>query len=89
MLFRSNTTDQRQVIAGPRGTTLKFMLSAQSEVSTSDYLFNTLGQDITSGFDAGPTVTNARGILTNVRITGVTTGNVLDIPLMVVKKIAP
>jgi hypothetical protein len=85
----NNVNDQKQVIAGPRGTTLAFKLSAQSEVTTSDYLFNTLGQDITDGFDSGPTVTNARAILTNIRITGVTTGNNLDIPLMVVKKIAP
>lgn len=77
-----------QVIAGPRGTYLRFKLAAQSEVSTSDHLFNTLGTDITSGW-TGVTVTNVRGILTSVRVTGVTTGNVLDIPLMVVKKIAP
>lgn len=84
----NNTNDQGQVIAGPRGTSLSFKLSANSEVSTSDYLFNTLGKDITAGF-ANPTALNVRGILTNVRIIGVTTGNTLDIPLMVIKKIAP
>jgi hypothetical protein len=84
----NDSNDVGQVIAGPRGTTLKFKLAAQNEVSTSDYLFNTLGTDITSGW-AGVTVTNVRGVLTNVRVTGVTTGNVLDIPLMVIKKIAP
>lgn len=84
----NNTTDVGQIIAGPRGTTVKFKLLSQSEVSTSDYLFNTIGQDITSGF-VGGNATNVRGILTNVRVTGVTTGNILDIPLMVVKKIAP
>lgn len=84
----NNTTDVGQVIAGPRGTSLKFKLSAQSEVSTSDYLFNTLGTSLLSGF-TGPTVTSIRGILTNVRVIGVTTGNSLDIPLMVIKKIAP
>jgi hypothetical protein len=77
-----------QVIAGPRGTSLTIKLSANSEVSTSDYLFTTLGTDLTAGF-ANPTATSVRGILTNIRITGVTTGNTLDIPLMVVKKISP
>lgn len=83
-----------QVIAGPRGTTLKFKLASQSEVSTSDYLFYTLGRALTvgvGGFNGNPntTPTNIRGILTNVRVTGVTTGNILDIPLLVVKLITP
>lgn len=75
------------VIAGPRGTFLQFKLISQNEVSTSDYLFTQLGKDITSGFD--PAIGYASGILTNVRVVGVTTGNTLDIPLMVVKKITP
>lgn len=75
------------VIAGPRGTFLQFKLISQNEVSTSDYLFTQLGKDITSGFS--PAIVYASGILTNVRVVGVTTGNTLDIPLMVVKKITP
>lgn len=85
----NNTTDVGQVIRGPRGTYLQFKLSSQAEVSTSDYLFNTLGRDVTAGFSGSLPATNIRGILTNVRVTGVTTGNSLDIPLMVIKKIAP
>jgi len=81
-----NTTNQ--VIAGPRGTSLAFKVVSQNEVSTSDYLFSQLGKDLTAGCD-DPAVTDIRGILTNVRVTCVTTGNVIDIPLMVVKKIAP
>jgi hypothetical protein len=75
------------VIAGPRGTFLQFKLISQNEVSTSDYLFTQLGKNITSGFI--PEIVYASGILTNVRVVGVTTGNTLDIPLMVVKKITP
>jgi len=85
---QNDTQSSAHVIAGPRGSTLAFKLASQSEVSTSDYLFNTIGSDITAGW-AGATATNVRGILTNIKITGVTTGNVLDIPLVVVKKIAP
>lgn len=77
-----------QVIAGPRGTLLKFKLLSHSEVSISDYLFNSIGKDISSGWTGPVTVTNARGILTNIRVTGVTTGNVIDIPLMAIKKIS-
>lgn len=82
-----------QVIAGPRGTSLTIKLSSNSEISTSDYLFNTLGTALTIGstgfFNAQTTATNIRGILTNIRIIGVTTGNTLDIPLMIVKLISP
>lgn len=87
----NSSTDQNQVIAGPRGTFLNFKLASQNEVSTSDYLFNQLGKEIYSGFSGGtlPSATSVRSILTNIRITGVTTGNTIDIPLLVVKKIAP
>lgn len=77
----STATDQ--VISGPRGTGLRFKLKSKSDILINDYLFNTLGTDISTGF--GMSAEMVRGILTNVRITGVTTGNVLDIPLMVVK----
>jgi hypothetical protein len=80
--------DIGQVIAGPRGTYLKFKLTSKTEISTSDYLFNQIGKNITAGFTAG-SADYVSGILTNIRVTGVTTGNSLDIPLMVVKKIAP
>ena len=87
----SNPPDQNQVIAGPRGTYLNFKLISQNEVATSDYLFNQLGKEIYSGFSGGtlPAATSVRSILTNIRVTGVTTGNTIDIPLLVVKKIAP
>lgn len=82
------TNSVGQVIAGPRGTSIQFRLKSQNDVKSNDYLFNTLGTDITSGF-VGGAATNVRGILTNIRVVGVTTGNVVDIPLMIVKKIAP
>lgn len=79
-----------QVIAGPRGTYLNFKIASQNEVATSDYLFNQIGKDLTTGFSASSlAVTNIRGILTSVRITGITTGNSIDVPLMIIKKIAP
>jgi len=87
-----NSTDaQNQVIAGPRGTYLNFKLISQNEVASSDYLFNQLGKEIYSGFSGGSlaAATSVRSILTNIRVTGVTTGNTVDIPLLIVKKIAP
>lgn len=87
---KNDTGAVTQIIAGPRGTNLRFALRTSAELVNSDYLFNLLGKDITAGFVTNPgTATNVRGILTNVRVIGVTTGNIVDIPLMIVKKIAP
>jgi hypothetical protein len=78
------------VLKGPRGTKLEFKLGAQNDVSVSRYLFDQLGTDVTALFtnDTEITANEVRSILTNVRITGVTTGNSIDIPLLLVKKIS-
>lgn len=79
-----------QVIKGPKGTYLQFSLKTQAELTTSDYLFNLLGKNLTTGaggFSSPASV--VRGILTNIRITGVTTGSKIDIPLMIIKLISP
>lgn len=92
--FPEATSNQDlSVIAGPRGTRLEIKLSSQNEVSTSRYLFDKLGKDITSlftisGGSAGAGATEVRSILTNIRIIGVTTGNSIDIPLLLVKRIS-
>ena len=75
-----------QVIRGPRGTILKFAILASTELSTSDYLFTKLGGTMTTaGLGMGSAVA-LRYIDTNVRVTGVTTGYSLDIPVRFVKK---
>ena len=82
-------TISTQVIAGARGTYLTFKLKSQLEVATSDYLFNQLGNDETSNFDGdSPNATNVRSILTSIKITGLTTGSSLEIPLLLIKKIS-
>ena len=82
-------TISTQVITGARGTYLTFKLKSQLEVATSDYLFNQLGNDETSNFDGdSPNATNVRSILTSIKITGLTTGSSLEIPLLLIKKIS-
>jgi len=78
------------VLKGPRGTKLEFKLGAQNDVSVSRYLFDQLGTDVTALFtnDTEIVGNEVRSILTNIRITGVTTGNSIDIPLLLVKKIS-
>jgi hypothetical protein len=85
----SNTSGQ--VIAGSRGTTLKFKLKAAVEVATSDYLFNQVGTNITNEFTVNggaSSATNVRSIVTTVRITGLTTGYAIDVPVVLIKKIS-
>lgn len=89
----ATTSTDLRIMAGPRGTTLNFRLGSQNEVSTSRYLFDQLGKNITSlftinGGTPGAGASEVKSILTNVRIIGVTTGNSIDIPLMLIKKIS-
>jgi len=67
----TGTTDQ-QVIAGPRGTTLRFRLQPTEDIVSTNYFFTLLGDtaDTTDYF-----------IDTTVRVTGLTTGYRIDIPV--------
>ena len=69
------------VIAGPRGTRLKFKIKSSIELSVSSFLFTKLGGTWTA--DSSKTFYY---IDTTVRITGATTGYRLDVPLRFVKK---
>ena len=67
-------------ILGPRGTRFQFGLQAATDVKTSDYLFNTIGVDVSEGGKS------FSAIDTSIRITGVTTGYRVDIPVRVLKE---
>jgi hypothetical protein len=86
----ANLNSSGQVIAGSRGTILEFKIKSALEVATSDYLFNQIGSDVTSLVKrSGAAVgTNIRNIVTTVRITGLTTGYAIDVPLVLFKKIS-
>ena len=78
-----------QVISGPKGNKLEFKIKSSTDVSTSTYLFDTLGTSLTvggSGFNVTTGVTSIKSILTNITVTGVTTGYSIDIPVLLVKK---
>lgn len=79
-----------RVIRGPLGTSLKFKIKSSLGIQTSDYLFENLGSSMeinaSTGFqNYSGTITTARQILTNLRVTGVTTGTSIDIPILLVK----
>ena len=86
-------TSNTSAIAGPRGTRVSFQIKASLELNSSTFLFNQLGStataDATSTLGLGAnssTTANFLYIDANVRITGVTTGSRIDIPLRFLKK---
>ena len=77
---RSGTQMSGEVIAGPRGSSLKFLVGPSTNLNSSTYLFTQLGTTSTLGG------VNVYQIDTTVRITGVTTGYRVDLPIRFVKK---
>ena len=77
--------DSEQVIAGPRGTLLTFSIGASIELNQSDFLFDQLGTTWAIGAAGNPTGQVVKYIDTIVKVTGVTTGYRLDIPIRYVK----
>ena len=69
----------RQNLAGPRGNSLQFRIGASLNLKTSTFLFTQLGGEFS---DADKTFYY---IDTIVRVTGVTTGYKIDIPVRFVK----
>ena len=94
--FLSTTTDAayfeditdtsiRSAVAGPRGTRLVFKIKSSVELATSTYLFTRLGSTVSLPGASGATISNVKFLDSTVRITGVTTGYRLDIPIRFVK----
>ena len=73
-----------QVIKGPRGTKLQFKLQGSLDLNTSTFLFTQLGGVVALTIDG--VSTNFLYIDSNIRVTGVTTGNRIDIPVRFIKK---
>ena len=80
-VVKNTTKDEgaTEVIAGPRGTSLMFGIGSSLELNTSDFLFERLGSQTTVGSET------VYKIDTFLRITGLTTGVRIDIPLRFVK----
>ena len=68
-------------INGPVGTRLKFAIKASLDLNSSTFLFTQLGTTVTSGVLSGYYVISA-----NIKVTGVTTGYSINIPVRFVKK---
>ena len=86
-------TSNTSAIAGPRGTRVSFQIKASLELNSSTFWFNQLGSSKVSaasiaalGLGEGSTASDFLYIDANVRVTGVTTGSRIDIPLRFLKK---
>lgn len=76
-----------QTLSGPRGTRLEFSVVASDDLYSSEYFFDLLGSNASSVIVGGQTLTSVKYIDSTVRITGMSTGYRLDIPIRFVKKV--
>lgn len=84
------TTNGAQTLRGPRGTILEFSIQSSIELQSGTFLFERMGQTIGDIAPQGANFISGMGfkhhfIDTNVRVTGVTTGYSIDIPVRFVK----
>ena len=70
-----------QVIAGSRGTVLQFRISPSIDLTANDALFNKIGSTVSVES------TTVKNIDAYVRVTGVTTGYRLDVPVRFLRKV--
>ena len=85
------TVGNNSAIAGPRGSRIGFAIRASLELNTSESLFDRLGG--TTGMEGASSPSNDiagtfKYIDSTVRVTGVTTGYRVDIPIRFLKKTA-
>ena len=72
LVIGTDTGTNQEVIAGPRGTTLRFRLRPTEDIVSTNYFFTLLGDT---------SLNTDYFIDTTVRVTGLTTGYRIDIPV--------
>jgi len=75
-----DTISASQIIQGPRGTSLEFRLQSSMDLNTSSFLFEQLGGEVTMDTEGGST-SPTKFIDSNIRVVGVKTGVMIDIPV--------
>ena len=75
-----------ETIKGPRGSRIRFRIASSIDLQTSDFLFTKLGNTGQSFAKATSGTATVSTIDTHVRITGLTTGYRIDIPVRFIKK---
>ena len=82
-----DSTSTSQVISGPRGTIVKFKIAASLDLNTSTYLFTQLGGTTTMLNKNSSYTQSVYYIDTTVRVTGMSTGYSIDVPVRFLKTI--
>jgi hypothetical protein len=85
--FVTSITDENTSILGPVGTRLKFAIRASLDLNSSTFLFTQLGTTVSSATLTGGGSGNYYVISTNIKVTGVTTGYSINVPVRFVKKV--
>lgn len=77
-----DTVSASEVISGPRGTRLEFRLQSSMDLNTSSFLFEQLGGETTMPTeDINLSPEDVLFIDSNIRVVGVKTGVMIDIPV--------
>lgn len=79
----ADLTQTGHVIAGPKGTRLNFSLLSSTDISSSKYLFETIGGG--TQLTAASSGNKYYFIDTTVRVSGATTGSSIDVPVRIMK----
>ena len=82
-----SSTDKKSSIDGPVGTRLKFAIRTSLDLNSSTFLFTQLGTTVSSTTLTGGGSGNYYVISTNIKVTGVTTGYSINVPVRFVKKV--
>jgi|TARA_R110002012_G_scaffold178048_1_gene343021 hypothetical protein len=77
----NNTVSASEVIQGPRGTRLEFRLQSSMDLNTSSYLFEQLGGEVSMPTQVSAVNADTLFIDSNIRVVGVKTGVMMDIPV--------
>ena len=78
-------------VLGPRGTRVSFKIASSLDLKTNKFLFNQIGSQGTADIESGTNTlaaANHKFIDSTVRISGVSTGYTLDIPVRFIKDIS-
>ena len=79
-------TDIDSAIAGPKGTSLRFVVKASNDLTSNNFLFSQLGATGLLITGDSPESATYRYLDSVIRVTGATTGYRVDVPVRFVKK---
>ena len=84
-LTQTTLSSDNNVLLGPAGYRLSFLIGPSTNLASSNYLFTQLGSSTTIN-DGGGGSEAVSSIDTTIRVTGATTGYRVDLPVRFIKK---